>query len=185
MSDRITIESGKFYRTRDGYKCGPMEPLGPEYRHLEPSVAFGGFILGTGHRVFRADGTHAYGNADLDLVAEWGEEEIAQEKVRKFFSGEALQDQLDDAALLSCIPDSDMLSLAETYTEIRTDNPPVLALEGGELVIKIINGSTTMVAKVGDGRYFFGQVIEMLINPALLKAYKASAFAREVISWND
>ncbi len=65
-----------------------------------------------------------------------------------------------------------------SYAEIRTNVPPVLALEDGRLVIKLIDGDTTMVADVGDGRFFFAQVVEKLIDPALkLAAQRPVGFA--------
>lgn len=74
MSDKLNIKSGKFYRTRDGRKVGPMIANG--YNRYWPWVD---------------DHTHAYGNAwdadgmgavctplpkrdpSLDLIAEWAE----------------------------------------------------------------------------------------------------------------
>jgi len=54
------------------------------------------------------------------------------------------------------------------YQTIRTDTPPILAVEDGELVIKLIFGEQTFVAGVGDGRWFFSQVVAKLVDPALL-----------------
>ena len=67
------------------------------------------------------------------------------------------------------------------YQTIRTPNPPVLAVENGELVIKIILGEQTFVAGVGDGSWFFGQVVTKLVDPALRAAYPRAKF----ISPND
>lgn len=69
-----------------------------------------------------------------------------------------------------------------TYQTIRTNVPPVLALEDGRLVIKLIQGDLTMVADVGDGRFFFHQVVEKLIDPALTSAAQKD---RELASPND
>lgn len=57
------------------------------------------------------------------------------------------------------------------YREHRTHVPPVLALENGELVIKLMFGDQTYVAGVGDGQHFFSQVIDKLVDPALRAAY--------------
>lgn len=53
------------------------------------------------------------------------------------------------------------------YQEIKTNVPPVLALENGRLVIKLIAGDLTIAADVGNGQYFFSQIVEKLIDPAL------------------
>jgi hypothetical protein len=58
-----------------------------------------------------------------------------------------------------------------TYQTIRSDNPPVLAIEDGKLVVKIIMGEQTFVAGVGDGSYFFSQVVAKLVDPALRASY--------------
>lgn len=67
------------------------------------------------------------------------------------------------------------------YRTIRSDIPPVIAVENGELVIKIILGEQTFVAGVGDGAWFFGQVVTKLVDPALRAAYPRAKF----ISPND
>ncbi len=65
-----------------------------------------------------------------------------------------------------------------SYREIRTPVPPVLAVENGRLVIKLVDGDLTMIADIGDGRYFFGQVVDKLIDPALvLAAQRAVGYA--------
>lgn len=69
-----------------------------------------------------------------------------------------------------------------TYQTIRTEVPPVLALEDGRLVIKLIKGDLTMVADVGDGRFFFRQVVDKLIDPALIAAAQKD---RDLASPND
>jgi hypothetical protein len=66
MTDTIAPEIGKFYRTRDGFCTGAVEPA-PE-GHL---AKFKVWIPGTGMRLYNANGTHYYLNVDLDLVAEW------------------------------------------------------------------------------------------------------------------
>ena len=53
------------------------------------------------------------------------------------------------------------------YETRRTNVPPVLAIEDGRLVIKLIDGPLTLIAEVGDGRYFFSQVVAKLVDPAL------------------
>lgn len=69
-----------------------------------------------------------------------------------------------------------------TYQTIRTNVPPVLAVEDGRLVIKLMQGDLTMIADVGDGRYFFHQVVDKLVDPALVKAAQKS---QELASPND
>lgn len=67
------------------------------------------------------------------------------------------------------------------YQTITTDTPPVLRLIDGALFVEVICGEMTMRAPVGDGRFFFSQVVEKLLNPALLVAYPR----REFVSPND
>lgn len=71
------------------------------------------------------------------------------------------------------------------YQEQRTHIPPVLAIENGELVIKIIFGEQTFVAGVSDGRWFFSQVVAKLVDPALAAAYPRADFQRKDISALD
>lgn len=63
---------------------------------------------------------------------------------------------------------------AATYTELRTHIPPVLEIEDGRLVLKLIRGNLTLSAEVGDGAYFFRQLTDKLIDPAL-RAYGVAA----------
>ncbi|KAB2716635.1 hypothetical protein [Brucella intermedia] len=72
----FTIETGKFYRTRDGRKVGPMSDEGDRaYDTDEKCLA--AYINGD-HRLFRAkDGRHLFGKAHLDLIAEWVDEPLA------------------------------------------------------------------------------------------------------------
>jgi hypothetical protein len=63
------------------------------------------------------------------------------------------------------------------YQTLRTNTPPVLAIESGELVVKLIFGDQTFVAGVGDGSYFFSQVVAKLVDPALRAAYPRADFA--------
>lgn len=62
------------------------------------------------------------------------------------------------------------------YRTIRTDVPPVLAIEDGRLVVKFVAGELTVIAGVGDGRWFFDQVIAKLVEPALLAQYQTTRF---------
>ncbi len=73
LEPAITIEVGKFYRTRNGSKAGPMRV----------SNCFGydfiATVVGeTGNRIFQSDGSHGseiIGNKQhLDLIAEWIDE---------------------------------------------------------------------------------------------------------------
>jgi hypothetical protein len=63
------------------------------------------------------------------------------------------------------------------YQTITTDTPPTLRLIDGRLFIELTNGPLTMRASVGDGRWFFRQVVEKLVDPALLAAYPRADFA--------
>lgn len=57
-----------------------------------------------------------------------------------------------------------------TYRTHRTHVPPTLAIKDGELVVQLMFGNDTYEAGVGDGRFFFSQVVDKLIDPALLKS---------------
>lgn len=200
----IAIEVGKFYRTRNGYKCGPMGPA------LGAPGALTGYIRGTGMRVFNlATGEHSYGNADLDLVAEWTDDVAAdapltgegmddqsrrtleeQERVRTIATAATGGDNLlhpNTSTTIPAEPDSleyvqqelDAEIAAESaYRTVRTNVPPVLAIEDGELVIKLIDGPLTLVAGVGDGKWFFGQVVAKLVDPALVAQQTLHDFGR-------
>lgn len=76
LSSPLTIETGKYYRTRDGRKVGPMSDEGDRaYDTDEKCLA--AYINGD-HRLFRADGgRHLFGKAHLDLIAEWVDEPLA------------------------------------------------------------------------------------------------------------
>lgn len=61
----LTIETGKFYKTRDGRKVGPMEE-GKEW-------PFRGLIHGESHAAFEYNGTCPF-YPRFDLIAEWVDE---------------------------------------------------------------------------------------------------------------
>ena len=62
----MQIEAGKFYRTRDGRRVGPMGYYEDEFLQCE--------IDGL-KRLFKiSGGEHRYGMRDLDLIAEWVDE---------------------------------------------------------------------------------------------------------------
>jgi len=57
----LRIEGGRYYKTRDGRKVGPMEPW------MDLWCA----KVGAKERLFENNGRHHFGEHDLDLVAEW------------------------------------------------------------------------------------------------------------------
>ncbi len=71
----LTIETGKYYRTRDGRRAGPMEYGNDDdfsyVSHVEGEI---------GNRIFQKDGTHGsrwiVHNPALDLIAEWVDEPV-------------------------------------------------------------------------------------------------------------
>jgi hypothetical protein len=67
--------------------------------------------------------------------------------------------------------------------EIRTTHvPPVLAIEHGKLTLRVTaDEHTIIVAEIGDGAWFFGRLVELLVNPAL----RTAAAVRELVSKND
>jgi hypothetical protein len=63
----VKLEEGKYYRTRDGRKVGPMQFYGAGYQLL--------FCCVNGlERFWRECGKHHFGCDEIDLVAEWVEE---------------------------------------------------------------------------------------------------------------
>ena len=65
------------------------------------------------------------------------------------------------------------------YQVQTTHVPPVLRLINGALYVEVIFGSETYRAPVGDGRYFFSEVVAKLVDPALLAAYSRQSFFKE------
>lgn len=68
----MKIEAGKFYKTRDGSKVGPME------YHEEGACDTGECVLLTKvddiYRLFRAEtGTHLFNERHLDIVDNWSD----------------------------------------------------------------------------------------------------------------
>lgn len=66
----LTIQAGKFYKTRDGRKVGPMLVYDDEYFHVRSGSEFGSVI-------WREDGSAAW-HRDPDLIAEWVDEPASQ-----------------------------------------------------------------------------------------------------------
>ena len=69
----------------------------------------------------------------------------------------------------------------KTSAAWRTHVPPTLAVEHGRLVIKVVHENTSITAEIGDGAWFFGRLVELLVNPAL----RTAAAVREIVSKND
>ncbi|TCQ79996.1 hypothetical protein EDF68_10341 [Ochrobactrum sp. BH3] len=71
----LKIEAGKYYRTRDGRKVGPMNAAESE------GYAFSGALVGVGYiKIFQSTGVHGsiyiQNEPDFDLIAEWIEEPV-------------------------------------------------------------------------------------------------------------
>lgn len=66
----MQIEAGKYYRTRDGEKVGPMEDEGDEvFDTKDPLVS--GLIDGMKRLWIKSSGKHLFEDSALDLIAEW------------------------------------------------------------------------------------------------------------------
>lgn len=64
-----------------------------------------------------------------------------------------------------------------TYQTIVSDTPPVLRVIDGELFVEIIfDGGTSVRAGVGNGAWFFSQVVEKLVDPALKAQFPRAEF---------
>lgn len=70
LAPSITIETGKFYRTRDGRKVGPMEIWNPAVEHPWQQQG-GSAVFSAGGDIWRDDGSSKYDVAQL--TAEWFE----------------------------------------------------------------------------------------------------------------
>lgn len=74
----LTIETGKFYRTRDGRKVGPMADQGDTAYDTNERLLVGD--VDRQCRLFRAaGGRHLFGDADLDLIAKWIDEPVSND----------------------------------------------------------------------------------------------------------
>lgn len=69
----FTITAGRYYKTRDGSKVGPLEDYGSAPGEDLSTAEVGGSM-----RLFNRDGTHHYKNHDIDIIAEWVDEPAAQ-----------------------------------------------------------------------------------------------------------
>lgn len=65
--NEMKIEVGKYYRTRDGRKVGPIE--NSKYGGKKYPFVWN-WPNGQGSRIYTADGTN-YSNRDDDLISEW------------------------------------------------------------------------------------------------------------------
>lgn len=57
------------------------------------------------------------------------------------------------------------------YRVVEVQVPALLVVRDGRQYIEIVDGQTTYRAPLGDGRWFFRQVVEKLVDPALESAY--------------
>lgn len=82
----MKIEEGKYYRTRDGRKVGPLEKTDWPESLLARNVNGDG----TGNRLFFVDsGKHEFRVAALDIVAEWTDEDVKIADVKAEIADEA------------------------------------------------------------------------------------------------
>lgn len=65
------------------------------------------------------------------------------------------------------------------YQIIDTPVPPLLRVIDGALYVEVIHEHLTLRAPVGSGSYFFAQVVEKLVDPALKASYPRAEFVRE------
>jgi hypothetical protein len=76
MNDKqtLTLEAGKYYRTRAGMKAYISGATPDGFANDDADGKFAGFINGVGARSWSEDGTYIEGGEDgYDLVAEWVE----------------------------------------------------------------------------------------------------------------
>ncbi|MCG7507096.1 ribosomal protein L7/L12 [Mesorhizobium retamae] len=81
----LTIQAGRYYKTRDGRKVGPMRPS------HSPNYAFVADVDCESERIFQSDGTHGSkyvpNDPNLNIVAEW-EEPASNDNAPKFKVGD-------------------------------------------------------------------------------------------------
>jgi hypothetical protein len=127
--------------------------------------------------IVRQTGLGAFEENCREALAEIGEFSPAEEAAIGNF--EAAAQQMRDAAMMSFHSPGAMhakvarvnLDTDRSYVEVKTHIPPVLMLEDGKLVVKLMYDNVTVTAGVGDGSYFFSRVVELLLNPALRAAH--------------
>lgn len=128
----LTIEAGKFYRTRDGRKVGPILIYSSgEHFHVED----GTFL---GDQLWNADGTVLSSNRANDLVAEWIDEpavEAPAKPAAKFKVGDKVR------ALVSSFGDD--FKKGEIYE--------VSAVEYGR--VRVVSDSNGRVNGWGEGNF--------------------------------
>ncbi|MEH2700239.1 hypothetical protein GFL93_09315 [Rhizobium leguminosarum bv. viciae] len=76
MNDKqsLTLEAGKYYRTRDGRKAFVSATAPEGFSNPDTDGQFAGFIDGMGARMWGNDGGYLdFDQSDYDLMAEWGE----------------------------------------------------------------------------------------------------------------
>lgn len=76
----MRIEEGKYYRTRDGRKVGPMTYIG----HYDE---YGWCVLDLNNAWWNLEGKAQKGRACVDIISEWDEGPIRTEKVRRIKPG--------------------------------------------------------------------------------------------------
>lgn len=70
----MKLEVGKYYRTRDGRKAGPLDSFREEANIHDALI---GPVQGETrnfHRVWKLSGEHEYNEKNLDLISEWEDE---------------------------------------------------------------------------------------------------------------
>ncbi|XKM40370.1 hypothetical protein A4U53_031055 [Rhizobium ruizarguesonis] len=65
----LTITAGRYYKTRDGRKVGPMEDYG-----AAPGEDLSIAQVDGNSKLFNRDGTHHFKDRNIDLIAEWVDE---------------------------------------------------------------------------------------------------------------
>lgn len=106
----LTIEAGKFYRTRDGRKVGPMETYNGD-----------GFSFRCGGRTYNSyGGYYSNGSNDLDLIAEWTEDDDLNEICDEREDGPFVKVDLAETGTLAemNVKPGDVVELVRGLTEM-------------------------------------------------------------------
>jgi len=122
----MQIEAGKYYRRRDGQKCGPAWTDGNQpYPWCVP--------FDESEHWYRDDGASCLGNADADLIAEWTEaptgpvRTVTRKEIVPGVYGNVIvwNDGSGDVSVMNMRTATELRAAIATLTEIAD------ALEGG------------------------------------------------------
>lgn len=125
----MKLEVGKYYRTRDGRKAGPVK----DYFGCLSAVVEEDPGSGLTGRLFLFNGVHKYKEAKFDLVAEWEEETTMDNKITMDGKYAYRKDPFTQVRVL-CVDRNNLalpiVSLGNNKDELVQHSPDGAAWEG-------------------------------------------------------